>query len=168
MFTAKYVVMCRALPELQVGHEWKEGDWFCGDDGTVKCIGSDILGVVEMLKERDHVFVPLLRPLTVAHAMDQDSQPEFPCAQTWMVRRYRYYEPVWLPRLDQLITNRGMRALELVGLTMWMKYHEGWDYGFTEAPLGATPSAEELALAYVQDQVGRTWNGKSWRTGKEK
>ena len=122
MFGRRYVRMCRALPEMQVGHRWEEGDWFFSEYGGVGQVGRDSPMVETTLHDGD---------------------------------------PVWLPRVDQLMM-MGDWHKNIHQFAAWLMRQAGYQFGVVGEPLGKRPAMDVLALAYLQYQDGKVWNGKRW------
>lgn len=64
---------------------------------------------------------------------------------------------VWLPTQSQL--------QEMVGVAYPCECFNrlGWWYDYSVKPLAAYGSMEQLWLAFVMDEKGKTWDGETWR-----
>jgi len=152
--------MCLTAREVQVDHKWAEGDWFW-DGAQVKCIGSDLFGVVEYAERPlSEVRVPLLPRLT-AMELDPQDRVTVPDFDVLTFQRFEYGRVTWLPRQDQLQTMVNGAAISAREL--------GWWFGnWCDRDGDPSVGMDELWLSYVMhEKYGKRWNGDNWISEKK-
>jgi hypothetical protein len=164
-----YVKMCQKAWILKDKHQWAEGDWFWASDKAY-CIGSDVFGVVDMMRKPSERVYLAVAPEMVTFAKVADV-PDRVDMREVVMKKARCANPVWLPRQDQLqgIVSHGSLFFEGGGAApsnlcgvfdLWVRQHWIWGKSTDDEVFA---SMEQLWLAFVMaEKYGKRWNGGDW------
>jgi len=169
-----YIKMC-GCGEIQVSHwkeGFKEGDYFW--DGEKFCLcGMDYLCITQKFSTYIPQGVPheyeLYNPhCVVKFACLQNIEPieytsESPCSVECKTGEYRIatiYNPIWLPRQDQIqemMSEHFKAGLDLCMLYDWYTHNRPYDVG------QEWDTWEQLLLAYyMKTKHNKIWTGEKW------